>query len=67
MVKYIPVNRLLIETDCPYLTPEPLRGKRNESGYIKYVVESIAEIRGAHIDTIAEITTRNAKRLFNIS
>lgn len=67
VVKYVPDDRLLIETDCPYLTPEPLRGRRNESSYIKFIAEKIAEIKGTNFEKIAHITTENAKRLFNIS
>ncbi len=66
VVKYVPDDMLLIETDSPYLTPEPYRGKRNESAYVKLVAEIIAEIKGRSLDYIAEITTSNAKRLFGI-
>lgn len=66
VVKYIPDDRLLVETDCPYLTPEPYRGKRNESTYVKYVAQKIAEIKGMEFEQIANITTQNAKRIFNI-
>jgi len=66
VVKAVPDDRLLIETDCPYLTPEPYRGKRNESGYIRFVAEKIAEIKGVSFEEIARITTENAKRLFRI-
>ncbi len=67
VIKYVPDDRLLIETDCPYLTPEPLRGKRNDSSLIGYIAEKIAVIKGRTADEIADITTRNAKRLFNIN
>src|SRR5690606_3767329 len=62
----VPLDRLLIETDCPYLAPHPFRGKRNEPGYVKLVAEQIAEIKGLSFDEIAETTTRNAKKLFGI-
>ncbi len=65
-VKYVPMDRLLIETDSPYLTPEPFRGKRNYSGYVGLVAEKIAGIKGVTFEEIAEITTNNAKRLFGI-
>lgn len=63
---YVPNDRLLIETDCPYLTPEPHRGKRNDSGYLYLVAEKIAEIKGLSFQEVAQMTTENGKRLFNI-
>jgi TatD DNase family protein len=66
VVKYVPLDRLLIETDCPYLTPEPYRGKRNYSGYVRLVAEKIAEIKGVSFEEIAEVTLQNAKMLFKI-
>lgn len=65
-VKYVPEDRILIETDSPYLTPEPFRGKRNDSGYVRLVAEKIAAIRNTTFEEISRITTENAKRLFNI-
>ena len=62
----IPLGKLLIETDCPYLAPTPFRGKRNESSYVKYVCEEIAKLRNVSIDKIDEITTKNACDLFGI-
>ncbi|GIQ67265.1 TatD family deoxyribonuclease [Xylanibacillus composti] len=62
----VPLDRLLIETDCPYLTPHPFRGKRNESAYVRYVAEAAAEIKGLEIEELASITTRNALKLFSI-
>jgi len=71
IVRTVPDDRLLIETDAPYLTPVPYRGKRNESAYIKQVAEKVAEVKeGANpeaFERIAEITATNAKRLFNLS
>lgn len=66
VVKFVPEDKLLIETDCPYLTPEPFRGKRNDSGFVRLVAEKVAEIKGKSFEEIADITTNNAKRLFNI-
>lgn len=63
---FIPDDRLLIETDCPYITPEPYRGKRNESSYVRLVAEKIAQIRGVDVEYIAQSTTENAKKLFRI-
>lgn len=67
VAKYVPLDRILIETDCPYLTPEPHRGKRNSSLYIKHVAEKLAEIKGISAEEIENITTENAKRCFKIS
>ncbi len=66
MVKDIPLDRLLIETDCPYMTPVPFRGKRNEPQYVRYVAEKIAEIKEMSYESICEITTRNAYEFFRI-
>ncbi len=63
---YTPLDRLLIETDCPYLTPEPHRGKRNSSLYIHYVARLLADIKGVSVDEIERITTENAKKCFSI-
>lgn len=59
-----PLDRLLIETDAPYLTPHPYRGKRNESSYVRYVAEAASEIKGIELGEIGEKTTRNALQLF---
>lgn len=66
VVKMLPEDRILIETDCPYLTPEPNRGKRNDSSNVRYTAEKIAQIRGIDYEHIEKITTANAKRLFKI-
>ena len=70
VIKNTPLERILVETDCPYLTPEPIRqaqGKpRNEPSYVKYVAEKIAEIRGISFEKVAVETTKNAKELFNL-
>lgn len=62
----IPLEHLLLETDAPYLTPVPYRGKRNEPAYTKFVAEEIAKIRGISFDDVAEITTANARKAFRI-
>lgn len=62
----VPLDRLLIETDCPYLTPHPFRGKRNESGYVRYVCEEMANIHGLSYEEMAQITSDNARRLFRL-
>lgn len=67
VAKEIPIDRLLIETDCPYLSPHPLRGKRNEPSYVKYVAEAIAELREIPLEDLVKKTTENAKRLYQIS
>ena len=64
-IKKIPLDRILIETDCPYLTPPPMIG-RNEPIFMKYVIEKIAQIKGVSYREIAEITTKNAKKLFSV-
>lgn len=66
VIQTVPLERLMIETDSPYLTPEPFRGKRNESLYVKYVCEKIAQIKGLSIEEVAEATTANAKTYFKI-
>lgn len=66
VVKYVPDDMLLIETDCPYLAPEPYRGQRNESAHIKVIAEKIAKIKGKTLEYIEQITNSNAKRLFGI-
>ncbi|PKK87755.1 MAG: hydrolase TatD [Tenericutes bacterium HGW-Tenericutes-8] len=65
LVTEMPLDRLLVETDSPYLAPSPFRGSRNEPAYTKYVVEEIARLRGLTTEAIADITTENANRLFN--
>lgn len=64
IAKNIPLEHLLLETDAPYLTPEPFRGKRNEPAYVKFVAEKIAQIRGCSFEEIATATTKNANEVF---
>ena len=66
VAKAVPLDLLLIETDCPYLAPTPMRGKRNESSYVKYVRDEIASLKGITIQEVEEATTKNAIRLFKI-
>ena len=63
----VPMDKLLVETDAPYLAPMPYRGKRNEPGYTRYVVEKIAELRNLPMEEIAQQTPENAHRLFRIN
>ncbi len=62
----LPVDRLLVETDCPFLTPNPYRGKRNEPAYVSLVAQKIGQIRGMPSDVVAEQTAQNAIRLFHL-
>ncbi|MBQ6839778.1 MAG: TatD family hydrolase [Oscillospiraceae bacterium] len=62
----IPLERIVLETDCPYMAPEPFRGKRNDPGYIFRMAEKLAEIRGLSVEEIHHITTENGKRLYRI-
>lgn len=65
-VKEIPLERILLETDSPYLTPVPFRGKRNESSYIPHIASRLSELTGKDIEEIASVTTSNAEKLFGI-
>lgn len=65
-VARIPMEHILLETDAPYLAPVPYRGKRNESAYLPIIAAKVAEVKSVSIEEIAEITTDNANRLFNI-
>lgn len=66
VVQNMPLDRLMIETDCPYMAPEPHRGKRNSSLYLPFIAEKIAEIRGVSVEEIGEVTTDNANRFFRV-
>ncbi|WP_417012666.1 TatD family hydrolase [Alistipes sp.] len=63
-VRTLPLDSILLETDCPYLTPAPHRGQRNESAYVRFVCDRIAELKGLDPETVATATTANARRLF---
>ena len=64
-VEAIPLEHILLETDCPYMAPEPYRGKRNSSYYLTYVVEKIAELKGVTTEEVERVTEENARRLFS--
>lgn len=66
VVKEIPLEHLIIETDSPYLAPVPKRGTRNESSYVRYIAEFIAELKNVSVEKVAEITSGNACKLFKI-
>ena len=66
VAKTVPDNRLLIETDSPYLAPVPLRGRKNEPAFVRYVAEVLAHVRGCPLERIAKLTTANARRLFGL-
>ena len=66
VVEKIDLQHLVLETDAPYLTPVPFRGKRNESGYLKYVAEKIAAIKNVTIEEVAVVTTANAEKIFGM-
>jgi len=67
VVEYLPLDRLLLETDAPYMTPVPFRGQRCDSGHIAQTAEKIAEIKGIDVQELIDICNENAKRLFNIA
>lgn len=66
VARLIPLDRLLVETDSPYLTPHPFRGRRNEPAYVRLVAEEVARLRGISLEEFAAATTENVRRLFNI-
>ena len=66
VVKCTPIERIVLETDAPYLTPEPNRGKRNASHYLKYVAQEIAQLKGMTIKEVIDVTTKNAKEMYRI-
>jgi TatD DNase family protein len=63
-VKNIPIDRILLETDAPYLTPTSKKGQKNEPGFLLEVAQTISEIKGVSLEELAEITTLNAEKLF---
>ncbi len=66
VVHAIPLERLVLETDCPYLAPEPKRGRRNDSSLIVHIAERIAEELGMNTQELLDITAENAKKLYNL-
>ena len=66
VLRQVPLERIFVETDSPYLTPVPHRGKRNEPAYVKLVAETVAKVKGVSLEEVAETTTRNVRRLFRI-
>ncbi|QZE14292.1 TatD family hydrolase [Halosquirtibacter laminarini] len=66
VIAQLPIDKLLVETDAPYLAPVPYRGKRNESSYVTYVVEKISDLKEVSYDIVSETTTSNCKKLFNL-
>jgi len=66
IVKTVPLDRILVETDAPYLTPVPHRGKRNEPAYVRHVADKIAELHGLTTQQVEDATAQNTKRLFRI-
>lgn len=66
LVRLVPLDKVILETDCPYLSPVPFRGKRNEPQYVKYVAEKVGQIKNLSVGEIAGVTTKNAEKLFKI-
>ena len=67
IVRRLPLESLLVETDAPYLTPVPFRGKRNEPSYVRYTAEKVAEVKKVSFEKVAEVTTQNALRVFRLN
>ncbi len=66
VVRHVPVTRLLLETDAPYLTPHPHRGKRNEPAYVIHTAKKVAEIKGLSLEELTSLTYQNTKNVFGI-
>jgi TatD DNase family protein len=66
VARSVPMERLLVETDCPYLAPLPHRGKRNEPAFVRETAAKLAELKGVDVEEIANVTGGNFKRLFNL-
>ena len=66
VAEVVPLEQIVLETDCPYLAPEPFRGKRNQSSYIRYVAEKLAEIKGITVEEVIAVTEENAKKMYHL-
>ena len=66
VVEYAPLENILLETDCPYLSPEPYRGKRNDSTRLVYVVDEIARVKGVEPEKVIKVTRENAMKMYRI-
>ncbi len=66
VVRAIPIEDIVLETDCPYLTPVPFRGQRNESSYVSYICAKIAELKGLTVEEVDRVTSENARRCFGL-
>lgn len=66
VIKNIPIDKIILETDCPYLAPTPFRGQRNDPSFIPYIAQNLANLKGLSVEEVANITTLNARRLFKI-
>ena len=67
VVQYAPMDRIVLETDCPYLAPEPHRGKRNSSLNLPYVIETISQLKGIPADEVEAVTWENGKNMYRMS
>jgi len=67
VVKACPLEKMMLETDCPYLSPQEHRGNRNEPSYVKLVAEEVARVKGIRVEEVAEVTTKNARKFFDIT
>ena len=65
MIADVPMDRIILETDCPYLAPVPMRGRRNEPAYLPFVADALADLKGMSSDEVKQITEENAIRLFS--
>jgi TatD DNase family protein len=66
VAREMPLDRLLVETDCPYLAPQPVRGKRNEPAYVAHTAAVLADVKGVSADELATHTTRNSRQFFGV-